>query len=177
MGLWSNIGSKLAAGFKAGKKFISDNAGTIANIGLTAVNPIAGAGMALARSKIGKQLWNQAKDLASKHAGTIGNLAGTALNAAAPALDALGSKYGVPIGTAIQSGAKKLAKHYAKDDTGWGRFAKGFANTSSKSNLSSQLNSQSNATNESNGHVAAGYTVSSTGNYNGLNRKKSWFQG
>ena len=189
MGLWNRIGSAISSGFKAGKKYISDNAGTIANIGLAAVNPVAGAGagagMAFARSKFGKQLWEQAKphvskawnatkDFASKHADTIGKVAAAGLNAAAPALDAY---LGVPAESIIKSGAQKIAKHYAKNDTGWGRFAKGFAGESSKSNLSSQIKHQSNASNESNGHIAAGYSISSTGNYNGKNRKKSWFLG
>ena len=186
MGLWNAIGSAISKGFKAGKKYISDNAGTIANIGLTAVNPVAGAGMALARSKFGKSLWEKAKPYASKawdatkkfaseHSEQIGDIASKGLALGAKALDTYA---GVPIGSAIHAGAKKLAKHYAKDDTGWGRFAKGLAAGSSKSNLSPQLNSQSTAANESNGHVAAGYSISSTSNgFNGRNRKKSWFMG
>jgi len=185
MGLWNNIGSAISKGFKAGKKFVSDNAGTIANIGLTAVNPVAGGVMALARSGLGKKAWQLAKDyapkaweatkkLANEHAETIGNVASKVVGAGAAALD---SYTGVPIGSALAHGAKKLAKHYAKNDTGWGKFAKGFSAKSANSNLNSQLNSQSNASNESNGHVAAGYSLSARGNYNGKNRKKSWFQG
>ena len=183
MGLWSKIGSALSNGFKAGKKFISDNAGTIANVGLTAVNPVAGGAMALARSKIGKQLWESGKSLASKawdktkqfaneHADTIGEYAAKGLKAGAAALD---SYAGVPIGSTLLKGANKLAGKYAKDSTGWSRFAKGIASGTKESDLSKQLNSQSQATNESNGHVASGYSLSSTGNYyNGKNRKKSW---
>ena len=185
MGLWNAIGSAISKGFKAGKKFVSDNAGTIANIGLTAVNPIAGGAMALARSSFGKKAWQMAKDyapkaweatkkLASEHAETIGKYAAKGLKAGAAALD---SYAGVPIGSALAHGASKLASKYAKNDTGWGRFAKGFSAKPAKSNLNSQLNSQSNASNESNGHVAAGYSLSATGNYNGAGRKKSWFQG
>ena len=187
MGLWSKIGSALSNGFKTGKKFISDNAGTIANIGLAAANPIAGTGMALARSKIGKQIWekakeyapkawNAAKDFANKHADTIGNVAAKGLAAGAAALD---SYTGVPIGSALAVGAHKLARKYANDKTGWGRFAKGFSSQAKESNLGSQLKSQSNAPDVSNGHIASGYSISSTGNnqYNGRNRKKSWFMG
>ena len=165
MGLWNRISSAVSSGWNKARN----------GIGQAVNNVKSGIGNVYNSTKQGlKKGWQATKDLASKHADTIGGLAAKAVSVAAPALDAY---LGVPVGSILQSGAKKLAKHYAKDDTGWGRFAKGFANTSSKSNLSSQLNSQSNATNESNGHVAAGYTVSSTGNYNGLNRKKSWFQG
>ena len=178
MGLWNNIGSAISKGFKAGKKFISDNAGTIGNIGLTAINPVAGGAMALARSGLGKKAWQLAKDyapkaweatkkLANEHAETIGKYAAKGLTAGAAALDA---HTGIPIGSTLLKGAKNLAKNYAKNDTGWGKFAKGFSAKGEKSNLNSQLNSQSNASNESNGHVAAGYSLSSTGNYN---RKKS----
>ena len=182
MGLWNRIGKAVGSAFKKGKQFVSDNAGTIANIGLTAANPIAGGAMALARSKIGKQLWESGKSLASKawdktkqlaseHADTIGEYAAKGLKAGAAALD---TKLGVPVGSTLLKGANKLASKYAKDDTGWGRFAKGLSKGTGESSLSSQLTSQSQATNESNGHVASGYSLSSTGNYNGAHRKKSW---
>ena len=167
MGLFNRISNAVASGWNKARNGISQ-----------AVNNVkSGIGNAYNTAKQGvKKGWNATKDLASKHAETIGKVASAGLNAAAPALDAY---LGVPVGSIIQSGAKKLANHYAKDDTGWGRFAKGFAGGSSKSNnnLPSQLNSQSNATNESNGHVATGYSLSSTGNYNGYHRKKSKFLG
>ena len=198
MGLWNKIGSAISQGFKAGKKYITDNAGTIANIGLTAMNPVAGAGMYLARSKFGKSLWEKAKPYATKawnatkkfaseHADTIGDLAAKGLTTGAAALDAY---TGVPIASAVAHGAKKIAKHYANDDTGWGRFAKGFVGKANKSkntsaSLTSKLASQSNAADVSNGHVATGYSISSTGtnskptkrNYNGYNRMVSNFLG
>ena len=91
MGLWNAIGSGISNAFKAGKKFVSDHP-TLANVGLAAVNPVAGAGMAFARSKLGKNLWekakeyapkawNAAKDLANKHADKIGNVAAAGLSA------------------------------------------------------------------------------------------------
>ena len=165
MGLWNRIGSAVSNGWNKARNGISQ-----------AVNNVkSGIGNTYNKAKEGlKKGWEATKDFTSKHADTIGKVAAGAINVAAPALDAY---LGVPVGSIIKSGAKKLAKHYAKDDTGWGRFAKGFAGESSKSKLSNQLNSQSNAVNESNGHVAAGYSISSTGNYNGRNRKKSWFQG
>ena len=154
MGLWNRIGSAISSGWNKARN---------------------GIGNAYNATKQGvKKGWNATKDFASKHADTIGKVAAAGLNAAAPALDAY---LGVPAESIIKSGAQKIAKHYAKNDTGWGRFAKGFAGESSKSNLSSQIKHQSNASNESNGHIAAGYSISSTGNYNGKNRKKSWFLG
>ena len=181
MGLWNKIGSAISNGFKAGKKYITDNAGTIGNIGLAAINPVAGAGMYLARSKFGKSLWEKAKeyapkawnatkDFASKHADTIGNVAGTALNAIHPGIGA---------------GVGMIANHFANDKTGWGRFAKSLANGTGGGALSNLLKQQSNAADVSNGHVATGYSISSTGNnskpakknYNGYNRMVSDFLG
>lgn len=193
MGLWNKIGSAISKGFKAGKQYISDNAGTLANVGLAYVNPVAGAGMALARSKFGKSLWEKAKPYVSKawdatkkfaneHADTIGKYAAKGLTAGAVALDAY---TGIPIGSIALQGAKHIAGKYAKDDTGWGRFAKGLSGKLSKSKtikgLDSQLDSQNNATNASNGHVATGYSISATSNQpirsNGRNRKVSNFLG
>lgn len=182
MGLWNNIGKAVGSAFKKGKQFISDNSSTIGNIanaGLFAVNPVAGAGVAVARSKFGKTLWekakphlsnawNKAKELANKHADTIGNVAATGLSAIHPALGA---------------GVGMIANHFANDKTGWGRFAKSLAKGTGGSDLSSLLSSQSNASNQSNGHVATGYSISATGNNiqparsNGKNRKVSNFLG
>ena len=100
-----------------------------------------------------KKGYQQGMELASKHADTIGSYAAGALSAYSPTLGAAASLIG---------------KHFANDNTGWGRFAKGLS-----SGLSSKLQSQSNASNESNGHVASGYSISSNGNYNGMSRKRS----
>ena len=170
-GLWTRIGSAVSSGWNRARNGVN----AVVN------NVKSGVGNAFNATKEGvKKGWKVTKNFASKHAETIGNVAGAALNVAAPALDAA---LGIPVGSIIQSGAKKLAKHYAKNDTGWGRFAKGLSGGSTKSKgsseLSKQLTAQSNAINESNGHVAAGYSISSTGNntkpfYNGKHRMKSW---
>ena len=174
MGLLSKIGNLASGAFKAGKKFVGDHSNVI-GAGLTAINPVAGAAYGVANSKFGRgalgKLWNagkgvastawegikkgyqQGKELASKHADTIGSYAAGALSAYSPTLGAAASLIG---------------KHFANDNTGWGRFAKGLS-----SGLSSKLQSQSNASNESNGHVASGYSISSNGNYNGMSRKRS----
>jgi len=163
MGLWSRLGTNIANGWRSARAGFK-----------------SGMSNAFNKTKTGlRKGWAVTKDFTSKHADTIGMIAGAALNAAAPALDSLGaSTIGVPVGTALNAGGKMIAKKFAKNDTGWGRFAKGFSRDNKKSKLPSQLSAQSKAVDESNGHIAAGYSLSSTGNYyNGKNRKKSWFMG
>ena len=153
MGLFNRISNAVSKGWNKARNGIGN-----------AVNNVkSGIGNVYNTTKQGlKKGWEATKDFTSKHADTIGNVAAGALSAYNPILGA---------------GVGMIANHFANDKTGWGRFAKGLAVGTGGDFLSSHLNSQSNATNESNGHVAAGYSISSTGNYNGRNRKKSWFQG
>ena len=153
MGLWNRIGSAISSGWNKARNGIGQ-----------AVNGVkSGIGNAYNKTKEGlKKGWEATKDFASKHAETIGKVAAAGLSAYNPALGA---------------GVGMIANHFANDKTGWGRFAKSLAGGTGGSVLSNALSSQSKASNESNGHVAAGYSLSSTGNYNGKNRKKSWFQG
>ena len=142
-------------------------------IGQAVNNVKSGIGNAYNSAKQGlKKGWEATKDFASKHAETLGNVAMGGLSTYNPLLGA---------------GVGLIANHFANDKTGWGRFMKGLAggirSGSGDDTLASRLNSQSNASNESNGHVATGYSISSTGNYasptkyyNGRNRKKSWVQ-
>ena len=112
-----------------------------------------------------KKGWEAGKGLASKHSETIGGAALRAFGAIHPGL-------GATVGT--------IAGHFANDNSGWGRFAKGL----SGGGLSSHLESQGQASNVSNGHVATGYgggySISTTGNVtkprsNGRNYIKSGF--
>ena len=147
MGLWNRLSGAISNGWNKARNGVSQ-----------AVNSIkSGVGNAYNSAKEGvKKGWNATKDFASKHAETIGNVAAAGLSAYNPAL-------GVAAGL--------IGNHFAKNDTGWGRFMKGLAGGSGGDTLASHLNSQSNANNESNGHVAAGYSISSTGNI--YNRKKN----
>ena len=154
MGLWNRLGNVISSGWNKERNAVSH-----------AVNAVkSGVGNAYNATKEGvKKGWNATKDFASKHAETIGNVAVAGLSAYNPALGAA---------------AGLIGSHFGHDKSGFGRFMKGLAGGvgmgGGGDNLSSQLKSQSNATNESNGHVATGYSLSSTGNYNGRNRQKSW---
>lgn len=152
MGLFNRIGGAISNGWNRARNGISQ-----------AVNNVKqNIGNAYNSTKNGlKKTWNATKDFTSKHAETIGKVAAGALNAYHPVLGA---------------GAGLIASHFANDNSGWGRFAKGLSGGGGN-NLSSQLQAQSKAINESNGHVASGYSISSTGNSNAYRRKKSWFQG
>ena len=158
MGLWSRLSSTISNGWNKGRNAISK-----------AVNATkSGIGNAYNAAKRGLgKAYNVGKDFASKHAETIGTLAGGALMAYNPAL---------------ASFAAPLAKHLAHDKSGFGRAMKGFSNPFSK--LSSQLESQSEAKDVSNGHVATGYgggySISTSGNntkpvkrYSGYHNKQS----
>ena len=164
MGLFNRISSAISSSWNKARN----------GIGQAVNNVKSGVGNTFNTAKQGlKKGFTAAKDFASKHADTIGNVAAKGLAAGAAALD---SYAGVPIGSALAAGAHKLAGKYANDKTGWGRFAKGISQGTA---LGSQLKSQSNAPDVSNGHIASGYSISSTGNnqYNGRNRKKDWFMG
>ena len=172
MGLWNRLSSAVSTGWNKGRNAISG-----------AINAAkSGIGNAYNATKRGLgKAYNAAKEFASNNAETIGKIASAGLNAAAPALDAFGvSTLGVPIGTTLNAGTKMISRHLAKDDTGWGRLAKGLSSKSSGGGLSSQLESQSKAIDTSNGHVATGYSISTTGNfskpsktYSGRNHKQS----
>ena len=149
MGLWNRISTAVSSGWNRARNGIG---GVINNVK-------TGIGNAYNSTKQGlKKGWNTTKDFASKHADTIGNIAAGALSAYNPVLGA---------------GIGMVANHFANDKSGWGRFAKGLAGGTGGNFLASNLQSQSNASNESNGHVATGYSISSRGNYNGDHRKKS----
>ena len=159
MGLWNRIGGAISNGWNKARNGISQ-----------AVNNVkTGIGNAYNSTKQGlKKGWQATKDFADKHAETIGNVAAGALSAYNPVLGA---------------GVGMIANRFANDKTGWGRFAKSLAKGTGGSDLSSLLSSQSNASNQSNGHVATGYSISSTGNntaptkptkqYNGKNYRNS----
>ena len=146
MGLWNRIGSAISSGWNKARNGVSQ-----------AVNAVkTGIGNAYNTTKEGvTKGWNATKDFASKHAETIGKVAAAGLTAYNPAL-------GVAAGL--------IGNHFAKNDTGWGRFMKGLAGQTGGDTLASHLNTQSNASNELNGHVASGYSLSSTGNI--YSRKK-----
>lgn len=148
-GLWNRLGSALSSGWNRARN----------GIGQAVNNVKTGLGNAYNKSKEGlKKGWNATKDFASKHAETIGTVAGGALSAWNPVVGA---------------GVGMIANHFANDKTGWGRFMKGISGQTGGSELSSALSSQSTAPNTSNSHVASGYSLSSTGNYNGRDRMKS----
>lgn len=157
MGLWNRISNTVSSGWNKARNGISG-----------AINSVkAGIGNAYNKSKEGlKKGWNATKEFADKHADTIGTVAAGALSAYNPLLGA---------------GVGMIANRFANEKTRWGRFANALAKGTGGSDLSSALSSQSNASNQSNGHVATGYSISATGTNskpsNGRNRMKSNFLG